>query len=295
MVHRSKTRRVRSGLTERDPARVLLLGVACVVFACLLAPPARAAGEWLSTSGLRGAGLAKKQTVRAWSELLFFAQDPVTVLAPTLGVGVRLARRVEVEAVVPFVWANGLPSQVFTLGDPYLGLNYLSERPGTKWKLGAGVALGLNDVMSGSDRTALGFVPPARGGSESWLYLPETTSVVVPYRVEWGSPGAFTVDAAAGLTFPSNDVDAESELIVQLAPGLVTPIGKVAFGFRLPIVWTPTESGDNAQLAFEPSLRWSFGNGYLSTHFTLNIDEPLGFAFDDGKFWGFHVEVGGFL
>jgi hypothetical protein len=32
---------------------------------------------------------------------------------------------------------------------------------------------------------------------------------------------------------------------------------------------------------------------FFSVRFTMPIDEPLGFAFDEGKFWGLTIGMGG--
>jgi hypothetical protein len=45
--------------------------------------------------------------------------------------------------------------------------------------------------------------------------------------------------------------------------------------------------------AMEPYGRFDFDNLFLATRFTLNIDDPYGFAFDSGKFCALHVGFGG--
>lgn len=54
----------------------------------------------------------------------------------------------------------------------------------------------------------------------------------------------------------------------------------------------PTNEGDAAQLFVEPFVRVDLGPLMLSTRLMMNLDEPLGFAFDSGKYWGLHVGAG---
>jgi hypothetical protein len=46
-------------------------------------------------------------------------------------------------------------------------------------------------------------------------------------------------------------------------------------------------------VALEPYLRYDFGGGFVNARLTVNLDEPLGFAFDEGKVWGLFAGGGG--
>ena len=65
-------------------------------------------------------------------------------------------------------------------------------------------------------------------------------------------------------------------------------------GARLPFTWIPTDSGSSSTfLSFEPFVRFDVSEAaFLNARFTLNIDEPLGFSFDDGKVWALHLGFG---
>jgi hypothetical protein len=52
---------------------------------------------------------------------------------------------------------------------------------------------------------------------------------------------------------------------------------------------------DDAQFAFEPFVRYDVGNLFLSTRFSLYLDDPYGFSFDQGNIWAWHFAVGGTL
>jgi hypothetical protein len=88
----------------------------------------------------------------------------------------------------------------------------------------------------------------------------------------------------------------DTELTIQLAPGMgffASPT--VLIGGRFPFVWIPTESGsDSTYFGFEPYVRFDVSEtAFLNARFTLNIDEPLGFSFDEGKIWSLHFGGGG--
>ena len=99
-------------------------------------------------------------------------------------------------------------------------------------------------------------------------------------------------DAAVGLHIPTGDGDMEVSL--QIDPGVgFWASNTVLVGGRVPVAWIPTSEGDNAQIAIEPYTRIDFGSAYFNARFTVNIDEPLGFAFDEGKIWALHLGFGG--
>ncbi len=45
-------------------------------------------------------------------------------------------------------------------------------------------------------------------------------------------------------------------------------------------------------VALEPYARLDLGSGFVNARFTVNLGEPIGFAFDEGKIRGAHVGGG---
>jgi hypothetical protein len=117
---------------------------------------------------------------------------------------------------------------------------------------------------------------------------------VTPSRVEYGDQFVGTGDGQLGLHIPTDGGDVE--VSVQINPGFgyyVQPT--VLIGARLPFVWFPTETGSDATfLALEPYGRFDVSEtAFVNARFTLNLDEPLGFSFDEGKVWALHIGGGG--
>jgi hypothetical protein len=183
----------------------------------------------------------------------------------------------------------------FGVGNLQLGVNYLRAQGPLRMKIGGALQYGLWTIDPSDDMSAaLGLGGLARGGQDVSLWAPEVLSLVTPSRVEYGGQAVFTGDGSLGLHVPTDGDDVE--MSVQLAPGFgfyVSPT--VLLGARVPFTWFPTESGSGATyLAFEPYGRFDVSEtAFLNARFTLNIDEPLGFSFDDGKIWALHLGGGG--
>jgi hypothetical protein len=62
-------------------------------------------------------------------------------------------------------------------------------------------------------------------------------------------------------------------------------------GGRLPLIWLPTD--DTAQFALEPYGRFDFDNYFACARFTLNLDDPAGFSFEEGKSRALRFGLGG--
>jgi hypothetical protein len=95
------------------------------------------------------------------------------------------------------------------------------------------------------------------------------------------------------MLLPTGDDDRDAELELTVAPGVGFWVTRdTLLGARLGLFWILTEEGDNAQLSFEPNFRHYFGDAFIQARFTVNLDEPAGFSFDPGGFWGLHVGGG---
>jgi hypothetical protein len=281
---------------------------------------AEGTGRFASPNGQLGAGLSfdPAQKGRAFVELAIMHQEQsqsvggaslnahLTSLTWVIGGAYKVLPNVELEAFLPMGWISfgetltfpGQPDQSRSrggtaIGNLHLGASYLLARDA--WRLKVGGALEWGPWTSNlSTYPALALVEgnAARSGQDIGLWEPEEFSVVAPARFEYGDRLVGTGDAQLGLHFPTGGGD--TDLSIQLAPGIgyyVTDM--VLLGARLPFIWVPTSSGDNAQTAFEPYARLDFDNAFVNTRFTLNLDEPLGFGFDSGKVWAWHVGGGG--
>jgi len=125
------------------------------------------------------------------------------------------------------------------------------------------------------------------------LSRPSQISVVGPVApVQTNAPPTHVF--TPGLHVPTDGGDVE--VSVQLSPGVGFYASEtVLIGGRFPFAWYPTESGASSTfLAFEPYGRFDVSDSaFLNARFTLNLDEPLGFSFDDGRIWALHFGGGG--
>jgi hypothetical protein len=248
-------------------------------------------------SGRLGAGLGMEEapTGRAWGEMGFHTQQAVTIVTPTLGMGLMVAPTVELELVVPLSFVSGDGHSAIGQGDLYFGVNYVRLDPSLRFKLGGGLSLptAARDGDSG-EANLLGLFVDAY--QQSYYRIPDALGIVGPFRIEGGTTivGSLDIDIAllisTGRRFSNND----AELIADFAPGIggyATP--QFLVGARAPLFWAITSSArDTAQIAIEPFLRGQIDSGFLDMRFTIPLDEPLGFAFERRKFWGLHLGGG---
>ncbi len=270
----------------------------------------RADGRFAAPTSTTGAGLSlsPEQRGRFWGELGFHTQEALTVWVPVLGGGYKLTDSLELELVLPFVYASRdaidprtgtfEDRSTFVSGDPFVGVNYLGGAGALRYKMGGGVALPFAPDSDAGHYVALRGASEIRAFQDDYLWLPRTMSLVAPLRVEYGDRVLFGGDASLTISLPTGDDEPgddgrDAALALTLAPGVafwVTP--KTLLGARLGLYWLMTEEGDNAQLSFEPNFRQHFGRGFFHARFTLNLDEPAGFSFNPGGFWGLHLGGG---
>lgn len=193
----------------------------------------------------------------------------------------------------------------FLIGNPMISGVYLSHMDDAVLRLGMGVALPVADI---DDDSAAGIVTRVigyglaaamRGWWDSWLWAHDRLTVAVPQlRIDSKNHDfVWAVDAAMGLMIDTGDDDRDVEVPVQLAFEGGARLGSsFVLGARLQAVWVPTwddDEADNLQLALEPLARVELENAFFYSKLTLNLDEPLGFAFDEGRVWGLHFGGGG--
>ena len=181
----------------------------------------------------------------------------------------------------------------FGVGNLHLGANWLKAAGPVRLKLGAALEGGpWTSDPSAASALALFGGTAMNASHELGLWAPERFSIVTPSRVEFGTTSSSRLILHS--VFISRPA-ADSEISVQFDPGVGYYVARDALlGVRLPIAAVPTGgSGDNAQIALEPFARVGIGDGFVNLRLTMNLDEPLGFAFDKGKIWGLHVGGGG--
>ncbi|HEX6278300.1 MAG TPA: hypothetical protein VFZ53_34880 [Polyangiaceae bacterium] len=287
----------------------------------MMVPHGGIGDTFAAPNGQLGAGLSisRAEGFRMYGELGFYSygdsssfgdiefSQRIWSFSAIVGGGVKIQPNLEIEAMLPLafydftVTVEGPDDEEsdgesgFGVGNLHLGINYLRAQGPLRMKIGGAVQYGLWTIDPSDDMLgALVFGALARGGQDIFLWAPETLSVVTPSRIEYGGQVVFSGDGALGLHVPTDGGDVEAS--IQLAPGFgyyASPT--VLVGARLPFAWYPTESGSDATfLAFEPYGRFDVSeSAFLNARFTLNIDEPLGFSFDEGRIWALHFGGGG--
>jgi hypothetical protein len=148
---------------------------------------------------------------------------------------------------------------------------------------------------SGAEGLAVLYTATTFGFQDLKLWFPDTFAVSGPARVEFGDELIGSLDGELAVLFDAGKLRSGTDAYLTVAPGVGYYFDKTfLLGVRLPLWWGFTDKGDNAQVALEPYLRGDLGQGFLNARFTMNLDEPLGFAFNRGKVWGLHFG-GGFV
>jgi hypothetical protein len=277
--------------------RLFLALAAASIASAAFAKTASAAPKLWAVTGTTGAGTgsAPGQSARLWGELGFHDQDAFTLLTTEIGVGLMVTPQLELEGVLPYtvLFPSGDADNGTSLGNIYLGINGFAGGR-VRWSGGIGLPTASPD---GSGGGALGAAAGIHGLQDLYLWFRDTLSLVGRVRVEAGSSVLFAVDGAAYFLIPTGDEDADrnTEFVLQPAGELGFRLSSATtFGARVSATWVTTgDADDNAQASLTPFVRHDFGSGFFSAQLVMNLDEPLGFAFDDGGYWGLFLGLGG--
>jgi len=273
-------------------------------FIALVAHPAAAIDRFSAPTGALGANLSfnAEERFRAHAEMSYFTQGGPTAthaLGWAFGAGLKVAPTVEIEVGLPvagLVVSGAASGDQWGVGNLSIGANFFSPIDDQlRLKVGGAVAFGpwnqSNAAVTAEGLASLASGLATNGYQDLWLYWPGSVHIVVPARLEFGDDVQFTADGSFDLAIPT--LNADTELFVTLAPGVaVWATPKFALGARMPVQFVT--GSDAAQLTLEPFLRLNLGDkAFLSTRFTMHLDDNLGFSFDTGGLWGLHLAAGG--
>jgi hypothetical protein len=265
------------------------------------APDYPVAGDdaFAAPNGQLGAGLSLSpaQAGRVWGELGFHTQERYMVLSPIIGGGYKVMDQLELELVIPMAYASidaGLTEEsTFVLGNVYAGANYIAGEGELKYKVGGGLGLPTSSAGDIIDALAYASAGGIRGFQDFYYWWPESLTMNGIGRIEYGTQLVFTGDVSLSFFIPIGDYDNDNEFTLGLTPGIGYWASEDALlGGRIN-VWFSSFGGDSTQFGLEPFFRYMLGDSaFLNARFTLNLDRPAGFAFDEGRFWGLHLGGG---
>ena len=242
----------------------------------------------------------------------FHTQSDVTAFALVLDAGVRPMDNLEVGLTAPFavgsvdkfplLWGISTGSEAGSAtGNIMLGAAYVvGDSAATHSRIGLDVGLPLSRADDAlADVVVLGMAVATYGLRNFWWYATDYVPVVVSGEVETATGPLFLLtDAAVGVLFPVRDRaddNAGTDALLQLRGGAAFGSELINAGVKLGFAHYAGDGSDDdsTQLALEPFVRMSeLGPLYGELSLTMNLDKPLGFAFDDQRVWGLHLGLG---
>ena len=235
-------------------------------------------------------------------------QGPADIEASWFGVATtlrgrfRLAERVEGRAIWSFPYGSVSVSSPLrddsdsklTAGNPFVGAWYLLPMKERLLRLGGGVAMPVASAGSVPAAVALQMAGAMHGLHELWLWMADTTSIVLgaDYRGRAGGNLMASAGADLAVLVPSGDRSGDTEVFLQWRVGLALVSGAAQFGLRLLSAWLP--NSETFQLSLRPFFEYVFSEFFARAALHLNLDEPHGFSFDEGsrKVWGLLLTFG---
>ena len=237
---------------------------------------------------------------------VLLANADATSFSARLNAAVVIDSVAEIGTTLGFTW--GEARQAFTTDDDgaaptnpwFYGAYVLDIEKLARVRVGGGLAFPL-DPRSTNDAIAAAYAAGTYGLDDMWLWLGNRFSLV-PFASIEAVPIQYLYTAASlylGILIPSSsDSGANTDVDIQTTFAAGARVGPILGALRLRIVWFPTDTlGEEAQVSLEPFVRGVFDVGdasaFAELRLTMNLDDPLGFSFDQYKVWGIHL-AGGF-
>lgn len=211
-------------------------------------------------------------------------------LSPEIGFALRAGQLYTVH--LSFTGAFGDGTGDNGPGNPVGGLSrWFAVGPG-QLEAGALVTLPLAQIPKGTFQR-LAVSDALHGLWDGWRWVNGGMSLVGFGRYRW-STGSFDLrgELAMGFFIPVGDHQDSGEFFAQLGVSPFYRFGaRSGVGLDLRGVWRPALDG-LFQISMVPRVRMSPGSADIDLWLNLNLNEPFGFAFDEGRVWGFGVTVG---
>lgn len=181
----------------------------------------------------------------------------------------------------------------FNLLNPTIAAHTVLELGPANLRVGLGAAIPVAK-SDWKNRLAYAQLAGAVGRWNQWMYAPKQATVLLPARLEVAMTDSFYIAAeAAAFAMIATSDTAVTDYGAQVAAEAMVPLGLIDVGARLQGVYTANKNDSLFQTAAGPLLKFGLGPAFLEALLLMNLDEPYGFSFSDGKTWG--VRVGGGL
>lgn len=281
----------------------------------VFAVPSGSQAQWYEPTGFRSQHGDARHL--AFGELSVFSGSLASglgsaegfALSPLFGGYFRVLDPLEVGFLWGFAYGDGnrgmLEGSAFETGNPYLHAAYRLDSDGFVVRIGGGLTLPLatsGSIFDADDVAGLlGLTVSAgmRGLWSFWLWLPDRLTLVLPNaRIDFDLHEnlVLAAESAFGVMFYTGDGDADTEVAWQLAGEVGGRFleGILESGLRLQLVTNLTagDGQDAAQLMAQPFFRAHLGPAFGEIRLAINLDNDLGFAFDQGRIWGLHFAGG---
>lgn len=276
----------------------------CFMVALLTFAGHASAERFQAPSGHLGAGLSTSevQTGRVYAEMGVFADDYRNAFPLVFGGGFKPVRFLELRLALPIAIGEvdgGRSSDLggVTIGNVQLGVDALFGNDTVRFKGGAALSFGpWTSENTRRDRFWAMALSGLLRPEDLVLWRPETLGLATPLRLEINPVEHFLISADGGFSFFFSENDRPPVADLNFAPGFgyvsqVLDAG-ARFLVRLQLAGPNLENADRAQTALEPFLRVNLGQAFLHSRFTVFLDRPLGFAFDDAGVWALHFGGG---
>ena len=191
---------------------------------------------------------------------------------------------------------------IFRMGNPFVGVRFGKDSRAFTIRFGGGITLPLINLYDDGFEafTAYGVGRAVHGFWDLELLTPQSMSVLFYGDAQYRA-SAFTLGGDAGfstlINVPEGGPSGDPVLLFKLGVyGAALPIPELALGLRFQMVALVAPGGgggEDGYLAMVPFIRGQFGQGFAEVRLWMNLDEPLGFAFDSGKFWAISFSGGG--